>query len=80
MLNNPEKLKVIKDHIELVAAFSEVPAEADAEKAKKNQRRDNHALEREQKMATSAEIETRKKEEMLLLLHSDLSKYTNRVK
>ena len=37
-------------------------------------------MEREQKRNDSAEIEIRKKEEMLPLLHSDTRKCTNRVK
>ena len=80
MLNNPERLEAIKDHVEPVATVAEVSAESDGEKSRKKQRREKDALEREQNKDASAEIEARKKEEMLPLVHSDTNKHANRAK
>ena len=80
LLNTPGRLEAIKDHVELVATVAEVSAEADGEKARKKQRREKDAVEKAQKRAASAEKETRKMEEMLPLLNSDVNKYKIRAK
>ena len=55
-------MKAIKDYFDLFVAVAEVSAEAEDVKARKKERKEKDAVEREQKRAALAEKEARKME------------------